>query len=54
MIGQGDPPYPAAARQYHGQAVTLAPGAPGAVKMSQPEARTPRIIRAGPSRVKGT
>jgi hypothetical protein len=44
------------ARQHHGQAaaaVTLTPGAPDAVKMSQQWDDTPRIVQAGPSSLKG-
>jgi hypothetical protein len=34
------------ARQHHGQAATLAPRAPGAGKMSQRRAGTPRFVQA--------
>jgi hypothetical protein len=42
------------ARQHHGQAVSIAPNAPGAVKMSQPPDRNAAQYPAGPSSVKGT
>ena len=42
------------ARQHHGQAVTLAPGAPVAGECHSRWVGTPRIVRVGPSSVKGT
>jgi hypothetical protein len=42
------------ARQHHGQAVSVAPSAPVAVKRHSLRAGTPRTVRAGPSSVKGT
>ncbi len=56
--GDGPPAVPAVsrcrARQQHGRAIIVTPGAPEAVKMSrQPGPETPRIVRAGPSSLNG-
>jgi hypothetical protein len=40
-------------RQHHGQAVTVASGAPGSVKWHSDQDGTPRIVRAGPSSLNG-
>jgi len=51
--GDAPPAVPAVsrcrARQHHGQAVNLAPGAPEAVKMSQPAGRNAAHCRGQPS-----